>query len=275
MTPELYAQQLRPHLLAAPAELLLDALPPLRRGGLWLEVGAGAGALTGALSRRLASEGARLIALDPRSVLLESLLPQEGLAGRVLARMSLLPVARASLDGIVGNLLLGSRAEDLTRIEGLASALRPGGHLVMTALLRGAFDEVLDLLIEVCETEGLPRARAAFLDAREDLPRVEELAAIFEDAHVTVEALGVEERVLRFDGGAHMASHPFVRDVLVATWLRGGRSLPPAAFGELARAADAYLGPGPLPVQVRVAVARVRRGAPAEREANDRATSLL
>lgn len=258
MTPELHATETAPRLLAPAAELVLDALPPVCEGALWLEVGAGGGALTQSLAPRLQEGGARLVAVDGREALLQALGRPPGVKGRVAARLSHLCVARASVDVVVGNLVLGSRAEDPARLAALAGALKPGGQLVVTSLLEGAFEELLDLVIEVCEGQGLHRARAALVDARDDLPGTEALLSAAREAGLEDPTLGVLERALVFPGSAELASDPFVRQVLLASWLRDRPELPPTAFSELRRALEAYFGRGRVTVRVRTAVLRGR-----------------
>src|SRR5688500_18426666 len=94
---EHYVGHVAPRLLAAPAELLLDALPPVDPGARVLEVGAGAGALAWAMADRLAGM-ARFVAVDEEPALAALLPEKKGATARVVAAPDRLPVASGAFD---------------------------------------------------------------------------------------------------------------------------------------------------------------------------------
>jgi SAM-dependent methyltransferase len=249
-----------PRLLVAAAELLLDALPPLQPQSRFLEVAAGPGHLARPLMDRIAGLGA-LVATEADPSLAMHLPVVRGRAARVLAAPDRLPFAAGSFDVAIGNLLLGDPAEDHARLAELRRVLRPGGWLLVTALLSGSFDELLDVVTEACEAEGLPQATAALVEARRALPDGDAVAQALRDAELEVAHIGVEERALFFPDGAAAFADPLVQNVLVPSWLGELPPLPPAAWEAAARAADTYFG-GRLAVRVRTAVVTGRADRP-------------
>lgn len=245
-----------PRLFGAPAELLLDALPPLQPHSRFLEVCAGPGLLSRALADRIAGLG-RLVALEEDAALARHLPSARGRSTRVVAAPERLPFASGSFDVALGNLAVGDPADDGARLLELKRALRPGGWLLLTVLLKGSFDELLDVLTEACEAEALPDARQALLDARASLPEVDDIKAALAAAGLPVVHVGVEERALFFPGAAAAFADPLVRELLVPSWLVD-LELPDSAWAAAVRAAETYL-PGPrFAVRVRTAICTSR-----------------
>ena len=248
--------QAAPRLYGASAELLLDALPPLQPHSRFLEVCAGPGMLSRALAERIAGLG-RLIAIEEDAALARHLPAVRGRSARAVAAADRLPIAPGSFDVALGNLAVGDPAADGARLSELRRTLRPGGWLLLTAFLKGSFDELLDVLTEACEAESLPDARQALLDAREGLPEVEELKAALEVAGLPVVHLGVEERALFFSGGSAAFADPLVRELLVPSWLVD-LELPERAWDAAARAAETYLPGARFAVRLRTAISTSR-----------------
>ena len=245
-----------PRLFGAPAELLLDALPPLQPHSRFLEVCAGPGLLSRALADRIAGLG-RLVALEEDAALARHLPSARGRSTRVVAAPERLPFASGSFDVALGNLAVGDPADDGARLLELKRALRPGGWLLLTVLLKGSFDELLDVLTEACEAEALPDARQALLDARASLPEVDGIKAALADAGLPMVHVGVEERALFFPGAAAAFADPLVRELLVPSWLVE-LQLPDTAWAAATRAAETYL-PGPrFAVRVRTTICTSR-----------------
>lgn len=245
-----------PRLYGAAAELLLDALPPLQPQSRFLEICAGPGMLARPLAERLAGLG-RLIAVEEDPALARSLPSARGRSAAVVASPERLPFAPGSFDVALGNLAVGDPADDGARLSELKRTLRPGGWLLLTVLLKGSFDELLDVLTEACEAEALPDARQALLDARASLPDLEGLKAALGEAGLPVMHVGVEERALFFPGAAAAFADPLVRELLVPSWLVD-LALPDSAYAAAVRAAETYL-PGPrFSVRVRTAICTSR-----------------
>lgn len=251
-----YVGHVVPRLLAAPAELLLDALPPVDPGARVLEIGAGAGALSVALAERLAGL-AKMVALDEERALAAMLPEKKGAAARVVATPDRLPVATGAFDLVLANLVVGDAAEDARTLPEARRALRPRGWLLATALLQGSFDELFDVFGEACEGAEQHGARGALQDARASLSDEASLqralaAHGFDHVHT-----GVEERALFFARGADVVEDPFVKDVLLATWTKAA-PLSADAVKRAAQAVDTYFAGGRFPVRVRTAVLLAR-----------------
>lgn len=257
-----------PRLYGASAELLLDALPPLQPHSRFLEVSAGPGMLSRALAERIAGLG-RLIAIEEDPGLARHLPSTRGRSARAVAAVDRLPFAAGSFDVALGNLAVGDPLNDGARLSELRRTLRPGGWLLLTAFLKGSFDELLDVLTEACETESLPDARRALLDVREGLPEPDDLSSALAAAGLPVVHLGVEERALFFPGGAAAFEDPLVRELLVPSWLMD-LELPERAWEAAARAAQTYLPGARFAVRLRTAISTSRverkRTAPAAEE---------
>jgi SAM-dependent methyltransferase len=247
-----YASDVAPRLLAAPAELLLDALPPLQPQTRFLEICAGAGPVAKPLVDRIAGLG-RLVAVERDRSLCEHLPHAAGRAARVLAGPERLPFATGAFDVCLGNLVLGDPGEDGERLAELRRVLRPGGWLLVTVLLRGSFDEVFDVVMEACEADGLVEERQLLAEARAGFFDEQGARRAFEEAGLNVAHVGVEERGLFFPSGKAAFDDVLIKDVLVASWLQG-RALPAAAWERAVGALDAYFGKGRFAVRIRTAV---------------------
>ncbi len=255
---EHYTAHTAPRLLAAPAELLLDALPPIDVGARVLEVGAGAGMLARGLADRLAGL-AKLVALEEDPALAAYLPEVKGSAARVVASLDRLPIKPGSFDVLLANLVVGTDgAEDPRRLAELRRALRVGAWFLSTTLLQGSFDELFDVFAEACEAQGLHVARAALNDARKGLVDEDAIKKLLVDAGFTHVQTGVEERALFFARGQEVVEDPLVRDVLLASWLKGAPPLTADAMQSVARAVDTYFAGGRFAVRVRTAVVLAR-----------------
>ncbi len=253
--PNVFHSQVLPRLLAAPAELILDALPPLQPQFRFLEVGAGGGVVARALVERIAGLG-RLIAVDDDAVLAAALPAGARRAARAVAALPALPFAPGAFDVAIANLVLGDADHDVPRLAELRRVVRPGGWLLATVALRGSFDELFDLLAEACEATQLLTQKTASQEARAALPDDDALRLRFADAGFTVQTFGVEDRLLALSDGASLVDDPLVREVLLPALT--GAPLPESASQALARAADTWFKDGmPLRVRTGIVVARV------------------
>lgn len=262
--PEVFQTEVLPRLLAAPAELILDALPPLQPQFRFLEIGAGGGVVARALVERIAGLG-RLIAVDDDVSLVAALPVGARRAARAVAAATALPFAAAAFDVAIANLVLGDGDHDGPRLRELRRVVRPGGWLLATVALRGSFDELFDLLAEACEATQLLQQKAVSEEARAALPDDDALAGRFVAAGFVVGSFGVEERLLAHCDGAALINDPLVREVLLPALT--GAPLPEVAAVALARAADTWFKDGmPLRVRTAIVVARVRsEGRPADK----------
>jgi SAM-dependent methyltransferase len=250
---ERYATDVAPRLLMAPAELLLDALPPLQPQTRFLEVCAGTGPLARPLVERIAGLG-RLVAVEADWGLARSLPQARGRAARALAEPDRLPFANGSFDVAIANLCLGDAAEDGPRLAELRRVLRPAGWLLVTVLLRGSFESLLDVLTESCEAEGLHAQRQALLEARRSMPDEESIRRALLEVEITPAHVGVEDRGIFFDDGAACLADALVSEVLLPSWLGDSPPIPPAALAAAARAIDTYFGGARFALRLRTAI---------------------
>ncbi|MDP2345441.1 MAG: class I SAM-dependent methyltransferase [Deltaproteobacteria bacterium] len=252
--PEVFAREVLPRLLAAPAELILDALPPLQPQTRFLEVGAGGAVVARALVERIAGLG-RLVAIDEDADLALALPAGPKRGARAVAGFPQLPFQNAVFDVAIANLVLGDAHKDGPRLAELRRVLRPGGWLLATVALRGSFDELFDLLGEACEATGLLQLRATTLEAKAALPDDDVLRARLTEAGYTVAQLGIEERLLCLIDGDALLDDALVREVLLPALL--GVPLPEEARDALVRAANTWFKGG-MPLRVRTAIITAR-----------------
>ena len=234
-------------LLAPPAELMLDALPPLMPQARLLEVQAGGGVMASALMERLAGLG-RLVSIDDDDVLASALPSIPRRAAVTVAAVAALPFTTASFDVVMANLVLGADAADDARcLSELRRVLKPGGWLLASVMVRGSFERLLDLVDDVADDLGLDDVSAAVGVARLRLPEPVVMQERFRQAGLMVAQVGLEERLLGLYRGAMLLEDLLITDVV----LRGvcGVSLPPSLSSALVHAVDGRY-PAGLPVVV-------------------------
>ena len=245
-----------PRLLAAPAELILDALPPLQPQTRFLEVGAGGAVVARALVERIAGLG-RLVAIDEDADLALALPSGAKRGARAVAGFPNLPFQNAVFDVAIANLVLGDAHHDGPRLAELKRVLRPGGWLLATVALKGSFAELFELLGEACEAAGLMQLRETALDAKAALPDDDGLRLRLTEAGYTVAQLGMEERLLCLIDGDNLLADPLVSEVLLPALI--GVPLPEEAREALVRAANTWFKGG-MPLRVKTAIVTARVG---------------
>jgi len=169
-----------------------------------------------------------------------------------------LPFAHKSVAGGILSLSLLERRDLAPSLAELVRVVEPGGPVVVTALLRGTFGELADLLVEAAEQEDLPGLRGAVLDGREEDPSLEALARRASEAGVVVVEQGHVELLLSYTDGAAVVQDPFVRAAVLPMLLPERESifLPPSVLSRLARAVDTYFDGQPFTLTLHVGVVR-------------------
>ena len=255
-TIEHYLSLLAPRLLAAPAELLLDALGSLSAASDVLEVCAGAGVLTAALSERVASTGSSLVVADADWRLLRHIaLPEEVHAHFVAAHPRRLPFAGDRFDVVVAGGLLGQRADNIAPLAELRRVLRSGGALYSTGFLRGSFEELFDLLVEVAEAEHDTDASQALQTLNANLLDAEQTHALLVQAGFEAVHVGACEQALFFPGGHAAVQDPLIADLILPVWFPNKRPRP-ETLERLAQTVDTYFGAQRFALTVRTSIVR-------------------
>lgn len=169
-----------------------------------------------------------------------------------------LPIASGSVAGAIVSLTFLARADESSALREISRVVAPGGPVVVTALLRGTFVELADLLVEAAEQEDLPGLRGAVLDGREEDPDLDLLERRTLDAGFRVHQCGHVELLLSYPDGAAVVQDPFVRAAVLPMLLPERESilLPPAVLSRLARAVDTYFDGQPFTLTVHVGVLR-------------------
>ena len=253
----MFTEQVLPRLLCAPAELLLDALPPLQPQTRFLEIDAAGGVVARPLVERIAGLG-RLVTLDEDLREVANLPAGARRAARAVGKASALPFAAGAFDVAIANLVLGDSHDDGPRLAELRRVLRPGAWLLATVILRGSWEELLDVVFDAAESSNLPRVAAAVDEARSGLPDAATLRTRVADAGFAVSPLGLEERVIAVHSGASLVDDALINDVVLPALL--GMSLPAALQLPLLHATDVNFPAGlPLRVTTGLVTARVER----------------
>jgi SAM-dependent methyltransferase len=235
--PDLYARALFPRVLAPAADLLASAVDkvedPIRRA---LELEPGGGGFSVALARMEPLSQSQIFFAETHPAFIPNLYPGRG----VVARGATLPFADQSFDLILGNLALGTKSEDQMLLPEVRRALVPQGIFAATALLRGSFTELFDILAEVAEANELPQIHGRLLDARADLWESENLLGALKEAGLDLESSGEREHGVFFAHGAAVVADPLVRRILVPTYLSDDVEFDGTFWRQVAEAIDTY-----------------------------------
>lgn len=254
---DVFRAHVLPRLLAASAELIVDALPPLTPHMRFLEIGAGGGVVARAVVERIAGLG-RLIAVDEDVALCGELPVGPRRAARAQAGLPQLPFADRSFEVVIGNLILGDPHRDPAHLAEVHRVLRPGGYLLATVFVAGSFDALFDAVVHACEAAQLPAFAAAAAKNRSALPSADDVAARVVGADISVHTAGVEDRALGVFSGAALLADPLVVEVVLPALV--GVPLPPVALATLRGSVDAFFPRGmPLVTRTALVVGRVAR----------------
>lgn len=252
---ERYEPDVVPRLLLAPAELVLDAMPPVKPNMRFLEVQAGAGPLARPVADRIAGLG-RLVAVDLDEALARNLPRAAGRAAGAVAHPECLPFADATFDGALANTAVGGPA-DAGMLSELRRVLRPGGWLIATMWLAGSFSSLLESISAACDVHGLLDHAEALRAAARGLWDEASLRRAFTEADVPLVHLGVDERALFFPDVDACVRDPLVADVLLPSWLGDLPPLPAELLADGVRSRLADI-PGRFAVRLRTAVVTAR-----------------
>jgi SAM-dependent methyltransferase len=191
----------------------LEALP-VKPAARVVEVGCATGEVTLALARLL-EDSAYITAVDESSAFLAEARAKLEAAGGVRAPVVLqpsspfdLPVEDAAADLVISNL---TAAGDLDAAAGeIARVLAPGGQAVITAPLRGTWEEFIDLFREVLRENDKRDSLAALDRYVASLPDGDGVARALEAAGLADVRLDVERWEMLFKSAREFFFSPLV-----------------------------------------------------------------
>jgi SAM-dependent methyltransferase len=253
---EVFGNEVVPRLLAAPAELLLDALPPLQPQMRFLELGARGGVIARTLVERIAGLG-RLVSIDADHQAAVALPAGARRAARAVAGLPL-PFADGVFDVVIANLLLGGVDDDVACAE-VRRVLKRGGWFLCTALVRGSWDALFDLVGEAAESRGRLDIADRVQAVRDDIVGESQLTARAEAAGLApAHPVGVQDRLVSFCvDGAALRADPIVADLLLPAWC-GDDVVHDVEFAHALDDVVRAFFPGGVPLVVRTAVLALR-----------------
>jgi SAM-dependent methyltransferase len=255
--PDLYTRSLFPRILAPAGDLLVGALGGLEAGiARALELEPGAGGISVALARNEKLADTEIFFAEAHSEFIPHLYPGRA----VVARGPSLPFADGRFDLVLGNLALGTKSADRMLLPEVRRILHAEGHFVGTALLRGSFTELFDILAEVAESNDLPDVRGRLLDARADLWEMDEMLEALQKAGLMLESAGEREHGVFFPHGAAVVADPLIRRILVPNFLSDGATFDGKFWREATRAIDTYFDGLRFCITLRLGVVLVRAG---------------
>jgi SAM-dependent methyltransferase len=208
----------------------------------------------GTTEERIAGLG-RLVSVDEDADRARVLPVVARRAGRALASPLALPFRDGAFD-IVLDGSLGLDAVGAARLAELRRAIRPGGFLLVAAVLRDSFQRLYDVVLDLAEGRRLEAVQREVHARRAAVPTLDELRALVQGAGASVAHVGVEERLIGLYDGAALQEDALVRDVILGDV---AAVAPPGFIDAVAGAVDGWCPEG-LPVVVTMAVisARVR-----------------
>jgi ubiquinone/menaquinone biosynthesis C-methylase UbiE len=205
------------------AALALRALDP-RPGARAVEVGCATGLLTLALARKL-DAASRITAFDESPSMLAHararLDADREAAGRVTLEAGTpgaVPAPDGAADLAVSNLALADEPDPAAAARELARLLAPGGQAVVTAPLRGTWDEFLDVYADVLREQGKRDSLAGLDRYRASLPDGDAVARWLEAAGLGQAEITVERWEILFKSPREFFFAPLVELGPLSRW---------------------------------------------------------
>lgn len=193
-----------------------------------LEVGCRSGAVTTELARRFDAQ-TRIVAMDGSAALVDLARDRvarehaaDGGKKRVHFRVQpdgdKLPFADELYDVVVAELPLDARPELVAGVGDLARVCKPGGSIVIASLVRGSWQELLDLLDEVLHRRGRDETRAALASYVAAIPDAESIAQRCEQAGLRVVEIDLERWELLFRSARELLYAPVLDHGPLPRW---------------------------------------------------------
>lgn len=234
------------------ARYILDSLP--RGARQVLDVGCGTGHVSFEVLSRL-GPGSRVIAIDPDAGLVDLARRRgwEQTGKRLFFKnesAEKLSFGDGVFDVITSNLVYDELVDPLAALREMRRVVAPSGTLLLSTPLRGTFDEILEMLLEVARAEADQGLEQRTRSARAALPEPAELDASLRRAGW--ERIELHEHPLRlsFRNAAELFQDPLVRLVALPRWIEIAGD--EAVLTDVERRLQTYFAGGPLSLSVRV-----------------------
>ena len=258
LDPTHYEQAVVPRHGTRLGSMLLEKLDPELRGTV-LEVACRTGWFTAELLKRVHRSG-RIVAIDPDARHVEAarlrLLETDGKrtffkCGAIVP----LPFGDHVFDIIVGNPALAGTGWITEAAADLRRALQPRGQLVFADMLRGTFEEMLDMVREAALAKDLDAVVERVDAAIAEAPTKARLLGLLHNHELSDVDIETESLKWTFRNARTMMKDPLVAAVALPAWKRlcpadGETSI----LDEAAHALDTYFAGSPVSLRIEVAV---------------------
>jgi ubiquinone/menaquinone biosynthesis C-methylase UbiE len=263
---KVYDDEVAPAYASRFATMLLRRIRPTP-GAHVVEMGCATGQLTRELARRFDDES-RISGFDEAEAFINEARARmegaEGLRAPITLRVgapAVLPADDASADLVVSNLEAAAVNDPGAAVEEMARVLAPGGGAILTAPLRGTWQEFLDLFRDVLRESG-KLDRLAFIDRYvASLPDAARVTSWLEQAGLADVGVDVERWEILFKTSREFLFAPLIELGPLPHWKRlaGGGDDMQDAFYFTKEAIDHYFKGRPFAVSVVGAVAWGRK----------------
>lgn len=250
-----YRDHIAGRLMRGPAALLMDGMPGLFSGIKILDVGGVTGLLAEQLGPAVRRFDGHLTIIDSERHLLRHV---NAAHRRIVAEPANLPFTDGQFDLVIGNSTLSGRTDVMNEMVELRRVMKPTSILHMSGFLPGSFEELFDLLSEVCEGHALFKIGGRLKDARTEFLSMSEIEEGLQSAGFSIGHISTEERAIHFESGAAALADPLTQLVLDSVLKAGPGSsameMLGSAWDSLSQTIDTYFHNSVFPLKIRTVV---------------------